>query len=148
MAMPVEPKLSRPDLAADPSLRISLSAPGVREKRDKSQAELQALLAALDGVHGHDSNKGATSNSQKVPLSEEELHLLRTVVLAAIDLQRPSAIPRRVLDVLKTLLLALEDAKEHVDKLSGTVDSLQGLAVRLGTAYFAFKGLLVTLGVL
>lgn len=141
-------------LAAVSVDRIRLSSPDAvlnskaREKHRISHARLVELSETLDQFHGSDYPDATGSpNTQEVPLSEDDLKLLRAVVKSAIELHASSTFPSQIKEALKKLYEFLVEMKERLDKLSGTVDSLKLLAFKVGEAALAIKELLDILGV-
>ena len=86
-------------------------------------------------------------NTEQVPLTEEDLQLLRSVVRAAIDLHEVPTLPSRVIEAITNLYQFLVDTKERLEKLTATTRALKGLVFQLGEAALALKELLDILGV-
>ncbi len=119
----------------------------VRVKHEISRTGLLQLQETLGGFHGFDvPETEEPQNTQEVPLTEDDLKLLRVVVTAAIQLHEAPNITSQIQGVLKNLCDILGDLKELIDKLAAKFDSLQVLAVKIGTAYLAFRELLDILG--
>lgn len=134
-------------LFIDPEGRIQISnddivpASHLNERLESSREHLILLQKQLDSLHGFDEEVDHGENRQKVPLSDEQLGLLRATVSSAIALHDSPSFTRRHLAALKSLTDALGDWKEPLNMLADTVDSLKRLATELGMAYLAIKEL-------
>lgn len=84
---------------------------------------------------------GHGANTEEVPLSQEDLEILRHVVTSAIELHKAPSIPKRLIEALKSFVDYLGDMQAYLEKLKGTVGALEGLVVKLGAAYLALKEL-------
>lgn len=143
-----------PELTADPDDRIRLSDPDavpvatVKEQHAASLGKLLELRDKLDEFHGEDApDVSGSRNTQQLPLSEEEIQLLRAIVESSIALHSAPSLPKRATEALRNLYECLVDMKGHLDRLSETFDSLKSLAFKVGEAVLAIKELLDILGV-
>lgn len=117
----------------------------VRVEYETSLLGLLQLRNTLDQFHGDDAPE-KSRNTQEVPLSEDDLTLLRAVVGSAIALHDTPNITTKIRQTLNNLCDILGDLKKLIDKLAAKFDSLQMLAVKIGTAYLAFRELLDIVG--
>ncbi len=121
----------------------------VQNVHNASTARLIELRDTLGGLRGHDAPEiEGRGNTKEVPLSEEDLELLRAVVEASLALHRAPTIPKRAAEALKSLYELLCDFGRWIDELSSRVKSVEVLMVQINSAIRTLKELLVALGVL
>lgn len=129
-------------LVANPNYRISLSDPEVKSQHTESKAKLEVLLQKLNSFHGEDLEPDEV-NTEQVPITQDELNLLRSTVEAAIAIHRAPSISDQVIHALKNLF-------DYLASMQGTVKALgiAGLLTALTLAVEALKAFLVALGAL
>ncbi len=114
-----------------------------RSSNKESQAKLEALLEKLKGVHGEDAEEpDVPLNTEQVPLTEDDLNLLRSAVKAAIAIHEAPTIPGQVIQALKNLFDYLVSMQLTVKALG-----IAGLLTALTLVVEALKAFLVALGV-
>ncbi len=148
-------EVSKVTVGLDAAITSGFADPGavpvtkVQKIHDASYARLIDLRDTLNGLRGHDAPETeGQGNIKQVPLSEEDLQLLKAVVESTLALHRAPTIPKRAIEALKSLYELLCDFGRWIDELSSRVKSVEALMAQINSAIRTLKELLVALGVL
>lgn len=130
-------------ILSDPN---GISAIKVTDPLQTSQEQLQNLSEALDGFIGQDasSEEKTQTNRSEIPLAEEDLQVLRSLVKAAIEIETAPVITQGSTDFLDYVLALLEQAKALLDAVNDTT----GKYLPLITAITALGALIVAIAAL
>ena len=127
---------------ADSRAGLFVARGKVAKQADRSADKLQNLHRSLDGLRGHDETDPAKDNLAEVPLSADDLELLRATVAGAMALTQVPKFPERVTAALRQLYEILEEFKKLIDKLADNFGALKGLAGQVAMAALAVKELI------
>ncbi len=148
-------KVRQVTVGLDAAIKSGLSDPDavpvakVQIIHSASHARLIELRDTLGGLRGQDAPEiEGQGNTKEVPLSEEDLDLLRAVVESSLALHRAPTIPKRAAEALKSLYELLCDFGRWIDELSSRVKSVEVLMAQINSAIRTLKELLDALGVL
>lgn len=137
------------DLTVHPSDRIRLSGPAIPVEKVKAQVQnsahaLEALWKEIEALHGYDAAElSGGRNTQEVPLSEDELAMLRTMVEAALALHNAPEVSRPIFDVLANFDEYFKAVTKTMTEAAKAATALAALLVGL-TAVVAALGELIT----